>query len=195
MARPKLDGKPDAVTRMMEAFWDCLEEKPFATITVKDIAQHANINRNTFYYHFEDMLDLARATLNASLITEFSELVHVFLLNAEKPAVLPPNVGSSAQMRKIKLISGKHSTHELIELMKDAALKNAFALSGINEDDVSFEDLISLRFILAGIVDLWGSADERYGKDTLTPLALFSTKIMQSNLNVARSIIEKYTKA
>lgn len=195
MARPKLDGTPDAVTRMMEAFWDCLEEKPFAAITVKDIAQHANVNRNTFYYHFEDMIDLARATLNASLVTEFSELAHIFLLNNEKPAELPPHVGSPTQMRKIKLISGKHSTHELIELMKDAALKNAFALSGINEDDVSFEDLISLRFILAGIVDLWGSADERYGKDTLTPLALFSTKIMQSNLNVARSIIEKYTTA
>ena len=41
-----------------EAFTQLLEEKPISKITVKDIADRCEINRNTFYYHFRDIPDL-----------------------------------------------------------------------------------------------------------------------------------------
>ena len=40
------------------AFLRLLEEKPFETVTVSDIAQGAGINRGTFYLHFHDKFDL-----------------------------------------------------------------------------------------------------------------------------------------
>ena len=32
-----------------------LDEKPFGKITVKDITDRCGINRNTFYYHYQDI--------------------------------------------------------------------------------------------------------------------------------------------
>lgn len=39
-------------------FKDLLKEKPFNKITVNDIASQCDINRQTFYYHFQDIRDL-----------------------------------------------------------------------------------------------------------------------------------------
>lgn len=42
-------------------FLELLEENPFSHITVKDIVERCAINRNTFYYYFQDMAALAEA--------------------------------------------------------------------------------------------------------------------------------------
>ena len=44
--------------RMDEAFLSLLEEKDFAYVTVKEICRRANVNRSTFYLHYETMDDL-----------------------------------------------------------------------------------------------------------------------------------------
>lgn len=38
-----------------EAFLKLLHEKPYSTITVKDIVSECGLNRNTFYYHYNDI--------------------------------------------------------------------------------------------------------------------------------------------
>ena len=40
---------------IMQGFWELLEQRPLSQITVKDIAGHCGINRNSFYYHFQDI--------------------------------------------------------------------------------------------------------------------------------------------
>ena len=40
---------------IMQGFSLLLHEKPVNKITVKDIAEKCGINRNTFYYHFQDI--------------------------------------------------------------------------------------------------------------------------------------------
>ena len=45
---------------IMHSLIELLEEKEFTKITVKDIVTRCGINRNTFYYHFEDIYDLLR---------------------------------------------------------------------------------------------------------------------------------------
>lgn len=41
-----------------DAFWSLLNEKPYSSITVKDIVSRCQVNRNTFYYHFQDIPSL-----------------------------------------------------------------------------------------------------------------------------------------
>lgn len=41
-----------------KSFISLLKEMPFDKITVKDIVEDCGINRNTFYYHYEDIFDL-----------------------------------------------------------------------------------------------------------------------------------------
>lgn len=43
---------------LMASFAKLLNEKPFDKITVQDIVDDCGVNRNTFYYHFQDIYDL-----------------------------------------------------------------------------------------------------------------------------------------
>lgn len=53
-----------------DAFWQLLEEKPYNKITVKDIVERCQVNRNTFYYHFHDI-----PTLLECIIKERSDFI------------------------------------------------------------------------------------------------------------------------
>lgn len=46
-----------------DAFWQLLEEKPYNKITVQNIVEYCQINRNTFYYHFQDIPALAEYSI------------------------------------------------------------------------------------------------------------------------------------
>ena len=43
---------------IVESFLKLLKEKPVEKITIKDIVEDCGINRNTFYYHFDDIPSL-----------------------------------------------------------------------------------------------------------------------------------------
>ncbi len=55
---------------IIEVFWQLLEEKPYNKITVQNIVERCEVNRNTFYYHFQDIPDLAEYS-----IKEWTDLV------------------------------------------------------------------------------------------------------------------------
>lgn len=50
---------------IVDAFWQLLEEKPYSKITVKDIVDRCQINRNTFYYHYHDIPELLECAVKA----------------------------------------------------------------------------------------------------------------------------------
>lgn len=60
-----------------EAFVQLLDEKPLSKITVRDIVERCGINRNSFYYHYQDI-----PTLVEELVTE-----QVDRIMAEYPSV------------------------------------------------------------------------------------------------------------
>jgi AcrR family transcriptional regulator len=43
---------------IQEAFLELTTQKGFAAVTVRDIAEHAGVNRATFYRHYQDKFDL-----------------------------------------------------------------------------------------------------------------------------------------
>jgi len=49
--------------KIVAAFGELLCEYPLSRITVKEIAQRAGVNRNTFYYYFQDIPTLAAQTI------------------------------------------------------------------------------------------------------------------------------------
>ena len=46
--------------QLAEALKKAMNHKPFSKITVSELVKACNMNRNTFYYHFEDIYDLLR---------------------------------------------------------------------------------------------------------------------------------------
>ena len=54
---------PFAKREIKNSFIKLLTERPISQITVKDIVEDCGVNRNSFYYHFQDIYDLLDWTL------------------------------------------------------------------------------------------------------------------------------------
>jgi len=57
-----------------EAFFNLVREKGFGSVTVRDIAERAIINRSTFYRHYKDKYDLAEKCLDEPFNTLLEQL-------------------------------------------------------------------------------------------------------------------------
>lgn len=62
-----------SIRLLKEAFMELLAEKPYESITVSDVARKADLNRGTFYAHFDNVDDLMRSVMSdtADTISEF----------------------------------------------------------------------------------------------------------------------------
>ena len=59
MARPRKDADaPDARTRIIEAFWELVENNGIFELSVGEVTRAAQCNRGTFYYYFHDFDEL-----------------------------------------------------------------------------------------------------------------------------------------
>ena len=61
----------DTKKLIFDTFITLLEKKPFDRITVKDIVEACDINRNTFYYYYSDIYDM----LEEVFMKELNELI------------------------------------------------------------------------------------------------------------------------
>lgn len=57
-------------TIIKDTFIELLEDHPLSEITVKEIVSRANINRNSFYYHYQDLPSLIE-----SIVTDQTEII------------------------------------------------------------------------------------------------------------------------
>lgn len=68
MSEPREDRRVTRTRQLIAAsFLDILFKKPYTDISVVDIAEHANINRSTFYAHFLDKEDLLEKLVGEKL--------------------------------------------------------------------------------------------------------------------------------
>ncbi len=49
-----------------DSFLSFLEKKDFEYITVKDVCARANVNRSTFYLHYENLIDLVEEIIETT---------------------------------------------------------------------------------------------------------------------------------
>ena len=79
-----------------DAFFELLEESEFDKVSVTDITQRAQINRNTFYLHYSDKFNLVNSILidfvqelsqqALKVIDQAHDLRHVCRLGRDCPA-------------------------------------------------------------------------------------------------------------
>ncbi|WP_270298817.1 TetR/AcrR family transcriptional regulator [Eggerthella sinensis] len=163
MARPRNDCEgPSAKRRMEDAFWEALGEKPFSKISVADIARLAQVNRNAFYYHFDNMADLARAAITDRIpIALFRSLLPCLKRGDQPlPSVLH-DPATEENYAKLWLIAGPHGTFELVDIAKKSLIGVWLDEFGLCEDDLSASDLVGIAFIVGGMFNVIGSSDWR----------------------------------
>ncbi|MBQ6164514.1 MAG: TetR/AcrR family transcriptional regulator [Clostridia bacterium] len=135
--------------RIREVFIDLLAEKPIKSITVKELSERADINRATFYLHYEDVFDL-QARLEDDALEQFE------------------NVCSGLNVS----FSDEEFTEAFIRLLEFIRSNGKFCTAhiGVNGDRSFFERLVKVvtdrcfdreqyttygfTFVLAGIVGI-----------------------------------------
>lgn len=115
MARPKRsEGASDAPEKLLDAFWELLEDHTLGEVSIGMITARAGYNRGTFYYHFADKDALVSAAIENELqdvpgcifaLMAGAEDIDLSALvgeNARRMALLMDKAGSSAVEKKIK---------------------------------------------------------------------------------------------
>ncbi|MFR3091323.1 MAG: TetR/AcrR family transcriptional regulator [Eggerthella lenta] len=81
MARPRKDQEGHRRRAHGGGVLEILAEKPYAQITVGEIAKRAQVNKNAFYYHFDGLGALAARALDSMLPREMARML---LMNGER---------------------------------------------------------------------------------------------------------------
>lgn len=84
---------------IIDSFMRIAEKKPLQKITVRDIVDDCGINRNTFYYYFRDIYEVAEA---------------VFSYPSEFPSAPVESAGDDPLLSFGRLLSFAAAHHELI---------------------------------------------------------------------------------
>ena len=152
MGRPRNDSTDISATERIEkAFWELLENGDYSSITIQQITKKTGLNRNTIYYHYENVDDIAHKSfchaISESNVNEFIS----FLLYERDFA--NENTDPLSNTRKIHLMA-KSDSPFLHKLVKDAMIEAWMKAFGIDKSALEEMDWVNLDFISAGIIAL-----------------------------------------
>ncbi|CAG7608854.1 TetR/AcrR family transcriptional regulator [Leucobacter soli] len=157
MPRPKNDGSPAADERLEAAFFDALREMPFDRITVSNIVKRAGLNRNSFYYHFSDLEDLAHSAVQRILVPEIPQLIASgFRPDSERFQLMLADLAGREGIDRMLLVIGPHSTPKLRSIMQDAVMGMWLESFHLSQEDIGEEGLTTVRFVLGGMFEVLG---------------------------------------
>lgn len=130
MARPRKDsGRPDARRRLVEAFWELLEANRMRSITVGMIADRAQCNRGTFYYHFADIDALAFCAIEELLLGDGAVPRTLFELLAGADCADPlERAAIDLRFRRFSLIMQKGEMRQVDDMAKAVVVEKWRAL-------------------------------------------------------------------
>lgn len=192
MARPRHDDEgPSAVDRMETAFFDALRTTPFQKVTVSAIVKAAGVNRNSFYYHFTDLDDLAHSAVDHLLIPEIPRLLaDGFGFESEQVHKVLHDAHGEERLRTVLVITGPHSTAELRGVLKHAVIDVWLSMFDLDHDDLDAQESATLHFVLGGMFELLSRIRPRELLEELT--AVRGLPILQTNVRI---VLESLTSA
>lgn len=164
MARPKKEeGVPAARETIKESFWRLYRYRPFEKISVKEVCEGANINKTTFYYHFQDLRAVLDEIEEDSLPLEAPQMIAALVRPVAKEEVVSTFIGNMGERfeRYCILLSSKGDP----DFAKQA--KQIMTQRWCEELDIEYDKLpsdikMAIRFLMGGTTSVF--ADHGDGK-------------------------------
>lgn len=156
MARPKYhEGDDTARDKLEAAFWDALGETAYEDISVVGLCKAAGVNKNTFYYHFHDIDELARSAAESIIETRYIyTAIEAVRGNARVLGDLPEEE-IAARLDRVCLLADDKAPAQLRRMLHDAVLGLWETELGVNVASLDLRDRISLEFVLAGFLGVF----------------------------------------
>ncbi len=134
-------------------------EKDISKITIKDIAEEADINRGTFYFHFYDVYEVLEQ-IEDDIISKIYELIDEFnfkdLASSPLPFLLKISDFLNEDREFNKLLFMNESSVTFLNKLK-ILLKQKIINDNINSIDIKNQQSFSccIIFIASGTIDLY----------------------------------------
>lgn len=176
MPRPRRDSEIlPAKERLENAFWELLSEREYNKITVTDIVRTADVNRNSFYYHFSGLPELADSAILHAVEntpmpgmpgrdfdpdTEWRKHVTALLRDPEQ----------RQRLDRLALLAGPHSSPELVSSLKEFGRLTMISVLGLNADNLDLKTDLMLDFTVGGMLSVlqrWPKLHEKLSIDTV----------------------------
>lgn len=151
-------------SEIKQALTELMEEKRFEAITVRDLTERANINRGTFYLHYQDKYDLLEQCED-EIIKNILEKVHDLqvqerevLVSEGKPFPFIAKVFEYIQENAdfLRAVLGPNGDPSFQEKIKNMMIQNFFIKLGNFTTTVPFEILITyISSANLGVIQYW----------------------------------------
>ena len=171
MSRPRHDSElTPAKERMENAFWALLEDREYRKITVTDIVREAQVNRNSFYYHYGSLNELTdTAILQEVENTSIAQLVDETTDDHGIPSMDDNAVREHwhkrisaalnspehrTRLNHLALLAGPHSSPELMDSLRDFTRMTLFTALKLDESDMTLRSDLYIDFAVGGILTI-----------------------------------------
>lgn len=192
MARPAYDNSQlTAKARLKESFWKLLSETNYSHITVKKLSALAQVNPNTFYYHYNTMDDLALDALNDEKLYEIPSII--------RTKILSDNQISLGEALEYIVINERWKRIRLFIISDSTILQQHFyntmeqfwlSLIDVPKENLSEADYLDFTFILHGAISIIKMQTEHYNLDFLKSLP--NRALGQGIIRTLENLIIKY---
>lgn len=160
----------NTAVKMDKALLALLEKKDFEYITIKEICKEAQVNRSTFYLHYENTVDLLQETMDYNVqhfLTYFDDqknimqninnasLDDLMLIRKEYLEAYLKYVQENKRLFKITMEKNEIlNSHEAYEKMFQHVFSPIMERYGIDEKERKYISVFYIRGIVA-IVEEW----------------------------------------
>lgn len=190
MPRPRRDSEIlPAKERLENAFWELLADREYRKITVTDIVREAQVNRNSFYYHFSGLSELA----DAAILREVERVPLHGIANRtdRRPGDAAAGAADDGTLKRqlherlvaalddpeqrehinrLALIAGPHSAPELMESLRDFSRMSLISALQLDPRHLSLRSDLTLEFAVGGVIAIlrrWPELRSRFTAETL----------------------------
>lgn len=178
MSRPRQNSNQlSATERMRNAFWSLLAQTDYDKITVTTIVEKAQVNRNSFYYHYDKLDDLAQSVI-VGAVNSIAEALPDLVDDPTESwrRIVMQILGVPANrvhVDHLTLTVGEHSSPLLFSFTHDA-IRGAFVeAQHLDPHNMSLTSDVLLEFTTGGLMSLiamWPGLSKRITLDQLVTI-------------------------
>ncbi len=155
--------------RLRESLMRKALQMPIGEITVKELTEDADVNRSTFYFHYQDVKSLLSEMEN-EFFNDFSSTLDAF---EHKPydSILIFTKCLEAHMELCRIVLGENGDLDFLENLRNIIEKRISSIWKTVVPELSDEDLEVLdSFLIGGVlftVQRWVREEPRQSAETL----------------------------
>lgn len=162
MARPKND--PDAVQakeRIIDAFWELLEDCSLGDMTVSQVASRAHCTRSTFYYHYTDIGALIDSALGEEALSRNGAPGRIFAAMASQGGDSTRFEFDSLPMRRVSLAMRRGGREAVENAVTQTMMGMWKAVLCPDGGEIEVGAQVVIRHAICGVLGLVRMSGER----------------------------------